>query len=362
MSRIPFLELKPQVAELREELDEAMARVVDSGWFVLGPEVEAFEEEFARYCGAKHCVSLGSGLDALVFSLRALGVGDGDEVIVPAHTFVATWLAVSQCGATPIGVDIDPATANLDLVKAAEAITSKTKALIPVHLYGQPADIPGFLELGEKHSIPVLFDAAQAHGALHNGERIGGEGAANAWSFYPGKNLGAFGDGGAVTTNDAQLADKLRMLRNYGSKEKYVHDIQGGNSRLDPLQAAVLRVKLAHLDSWNERRRTLAAAYHSALSSIEGIKRLTQDPRFESSWHLYVIHCSDRAAAIRRLEDRDIGHLIHYPIPCHRQGAYAGSNHLRFEHAERAAEQVLSLPMSPHHDHDVATKVADALR
>lgn len=362
MSRIPFLELKPQVAELREEIDEAMARVVDSGWFILGPEVEAFEEEFARYCGAEHCVSLGSGLDALVFSLRALGVSEGDEVIVPAHTFVATWLAVSQCGATPVGVDIDPATANLDLAKSAAAITPKTKALIPVHLYGQPADIPGFSGLGEKHGIPVLFDAAQAHGARHNTQRIGSEGAANAWSFYPGKNLGAFGDGGAVTTNDAQLAAKIRMLRNYGSKQKYVHDVQGGNSRLDPIQAAVLRVKLAHLDSWNDRRRNLASAYNSTLGSIDGIERVTQDPRFESSWHLYVIRCADRAATMKRLEDRDIGHLIHYPIPCHQQGAYAESNHLRFEHSEHAAAQVLSLPMSPHHDIEVASQVADALR
>ena len=362
MSRIPFLELSPQVAELREELDEAIARVVDSGWFILGPEVEAFEEEFARYCGAQHCVSLGSGLDALVFSLRALGVGEGDEVVVPAHTFVATWLAVSQCGATPVGVDIDPATANLDLAKASSAISAKTKALIPVHLYGQPADIPGFLALSEKHGVPVLFDAAQAHGARHNARPVGSEGAASAWSFYPGKNLGAFGDGGAVTTNDAALAAKLRMLRNYGSKEKYVHEVQGGNSRLDPIQAAVLRVKLAHLDAWNERRRHLAAAYEIALSDIDGIKQLDQDPRFESSWHLYVVQCEDRAMTMKRLEDRGIGHLIHYPIPCHRQGAYAGSNHLRFEHAERAAEQVLSLPMSPHHDLDVAARVADALR
>lgn len=361
MTNIPFLELKPQVAELRSELDEAMARVVDSGWFILGPEVEAFEEEFARYCGAQHCVSLGSGLDALVFSLRAMGIGKGDEVIVPAHTFVATWLAVSQCGATPIGVDIDPTTANLDLAKAATAITSKTKAMIPVHLYGQPADIPGFLGLGKKHGIPVLFDAAQAHGARHEGRRVGSEGAANAWSFYPGKNLGAFGDGGAVTTNDAELAAELRMLRNYGSKQKYVHDVQGGNSRLDPLQAAVLRVKLAHLDAWNGRRRQLAAAYNEAFRSVEGIEILTQDPRFESSWHLYVIRCADRSATMKRLEAHGIGHLIHYPIPCHHQGAYADSNHLHFEHSERAAEEVLSLPMSPHHGLDVAEAVAHAL-
>lgn len=362
MSRIPFLELKPQVAELREELDAAMARVVDSGWFILGPEVEAFEEEFARYCGAKYCVTVGSGLDALVFSLRALGVGAGDEVIVPAHTFVATWLAVSQCGATPVGVDIDAATANLDLAKAAAAITPKTKAVIPVHLYGQPADIPGFLALGGKHGVAVLFDAAQAHGARHKGQRIGSEGAASAWSFYPGKNLGAFGDGGAVTTNDAELAATLRTLRNYGSKKKYVHEVQGGNSRLDPIQAAVLRVKLAHLDAWNERRRELAAAYGSALGSVEGLELLAQDPRFESSWHLYVVRCADRAATMKRLEEREIGHLIHYPFPCHKQGAYAGFNHLRFEQAERAAEQVLSLPMSPHHDVSVASHVADALR
>ncbi|HCS13585.1 MAG TPA: erythromycin biosynthesis sensory transduction protein eryC1, partial [Zetaproteobacteria bacterium] len=251
---IPFLDLKAPYLELKHELDEAVARVVSSGWFIGGPEVELFEADYATYCGATHAVGVANGLDALHLALRAMDVGPGDEVIVPSNTYIATWLAVSQCGATPVPVEPDARTYNIDPALIEAAITPATRVILPVHLYGQPADMDPILAIARKHGLKVLEDGAQAHGALYKGKRLGAYGDAVAWSFYPGKNLGAMGDGGAVTTNDAQLADRIQVLRNYGSRVKYVNEVQGYNSRLDPLQAAILRVKLAHLDEWNARR------------------------------------------------------------------------------------------------------------
>jgi dTDP-4-amino-4,6-dideoxygalactose transaminase len=248
--KIPFLDLHASYLELKFEIDEAVTRVLNSGWYILGPEVEAFENEFATYCQTKFSIGLANGLDALTLALRAMDVGPGDEVIVPSNTYIATWLAVSQCGATPVPVEPDDRTYNIDPVSIVAAITPRTKVILPVHLYGQPADLDPILEIARKHGLRVLEDGAQAHGARYKGQRIGGHGDAVAWSFYPGKNLGAIGDGGAVTTNDPVIADRIRVLRNYGSHVKYVNEVKGFNSRLDPIQAAILRVKLNKLDVW----------------------------------------------------------------------------------------------------------------
>lgn len=354
---IPFLDLKAPHVELREEIDTAIARVVDSGWYILGPEVDAFETEYAAYCQAHHCIGLANGLDALHLALRAMDVGPGDEVIVPSNTYIATWLAVSQCGATPVPVEPDARTCNIDPSLIEAAITPRTKVILPVHLYGQPADMDPILAVARKHGLRVLEDAAQAHGARYKGQRIGAHGDAVAWSFYPGKNLGALGDGGAVTTDDPELADRIRVLRNYGSRVKYVNEVQGYNSRLDPLQAAVLRVKLAHLDAWNARRVDVAAAY---LQGLDGCGlALPHVPQWASpAWHLFVVRHPQRDALQQRLSEAGVGTLIHYPIPPHRQAAYADAGFApeAFPIASRMADEVLSLPMGPH----LAT--ADALR
>ena len=264
--RIPFLDLKAASTELREELDAAYHRVMDSGWYILGEEVDAFEAEWAAYCGVRYCVGVGNGLDALHLILRAMDIGTGDEVIVPSNTYIATWLAVSYAGATPVPVEPDPRTFNLDPTRVEAAITPRTRALLPVHLYGQPADMDGLLEVARRHDLRVVEDAAQAHGATYKGRRCGGLADAAGFSFYPGKNLGALGDAGAVTTDDDRIADRVRALRNYGSRRKYYHDEKGYNSRLDPLQAAFLRVKARHLDEWNGRRAELASRYNLGLA------------------------------------------------------------------------------------------------
>ncbi|AUB84935.1 DegT/DnrJ/EryC1/StrS family aminotransferase [Candidatus Thiodictyon syntrophicum] len=355
---VPFLDLGAAYRELRPEIDAAVARVLASGWYILGEEVEAFEEEFAAYCEARHCIGVANGLDALHLALRALGVGPGDEVIVPSHTYIATWLAVSHCGATPVPVEPDERTFNLDPHRIAAAITPRTKVILPVHLYGQPADLDPILAIARRHDLKVLEDAAQAHGARYRGRRIGSHGDAVAWSFYPGKNLGALGDGGAVTTNDADLADRLSVLRNYGSRSKYVNEVQGFNSRLDPLQAAVLRVKLRHLDDWNARRKALATEYTSRLTP--NASPLTPNPSpltlpqvpdwAEPVWHLFVIRHPQRDALQQRLTAGGIGSLVHYPIPPHRQPAYAAAGHgaATFPLAARLADEILSLPLGPH--------------
>lgn len=346
---IPFLDLGAAYRELKVEIDAAVARVLASGWYILGPEVEAFEAEWAAYCGAAHAVGLANGLDALILALRALEIGPGDEVIVPSNTYIATWLAVSAVGATPVPVEPDPATHNIDPARIEAAITPRTRVLLPVHLYGQPADMDPILAIARRHGLRVVEDAAQAHGARYKGQRIGAHGDLVCWSFYPGKNLGALGDAGAVTTNDAALAGRVALLRNYGSRQKYVNEVQGVNSRLDPLQAAVLRVKLAVLDVWTERRRGIAAAYAEGLADSGLI--LPHVPNWaEPVWHLYVIRSTDRDGLQGRLTEAGVGTLIHYPIPPHMQAAYAdlGIPPGALPIARQLASEVLSLPMGPH--------------
>ena len=322
--------------------------------------MEAFESEFATYCEADHAVGVADGLDALHLTMLAMGVGPGDEVIVPSNTYIATWLAVSQCGATPVPVEPVETTYNLDPALIEATITPRTKVILPVHLYGQPADMDKILAIARKHGLLVLEDAAQAHGARYKGRRIGAHGDAVAWSFYPGKNLGALGDCGAVTTNDLDLADRVRVLRNYGSRAKYINEVQGYNSRLDPVQAAVLRVKLRHLDEWNARRSALARQYLTGLSNSGLI--LPQIPDWaEPAWHLFVVRHPRRDELQRRLTEVGIGSLIHYPVPPHKQQAYAASKFDLdvFPLASRLADEVLSLPIGPHlHPSQVASVVA----
>lgn len=345
---IPFLDVGAAYQVLKPEIDAAIARVLDSGWYILGPEVEAFEAEWATYCEAEYAVGVANGLDALHLALLSMGVSPGDEVIVPSNTYIATWLAVSQCGATPIPVEPDLRTYNLDPKRVEAAITPRTKVLLPVHLYGQPADMDPLLSLAKKYGLRVLEDAAQAHGARYKGRRIGAHGDAVAWSFYPGKNLGALGDGGAVTTNDPEIADRLKVLRNYGSKVKYVNEVRGFNSRLDPIQAAVLRVKLRYLDQWNTRRVELAMRYCRGLSEAGVI--CSEVPEWaEPVWHLYVVRTRARDALSRCLSEQGIGTLIHYPIPPHLQQAYValGFQEGSLPLAEAVAAQIISLPIGP---------------
>lgn len=360
---IPFLDLKAPHVELRQEIDAAIARVIDGGWYILGPEVEAFEAEYAAYCGAKHAIGVGNGLEALHLALRAMDVGQGDEVIVPSNTYIATWLAVSQCGAVPVPVEPDPATHNIDPSLIEAAITPRTKAILPVHLYGQSADMDPILAIARKHGLRVLEDGAQAHGARYKGKRLGAHGDAVAWSFYPGKNLGALGDGGAITTNDDSLAERLRILRNYGSRVKYVNEVQGWNSRLDPLQAAILRVKLAHLDVWNARRQAAAEHYLASLRDVGLL--LPHVPEWaESVWHLFVVRHPQRDALQARLAEACVGTLIHYPLPPHRQQAYVEMCMPvdAYPLANQLADEVLSLPIGPHLPLVDVERVIEAVR
>lgn len=348
---IPFLDLGAAYRELKPEIDAAMSRVLESGWYILGPEVEAFEAEWAAYCEAGHAVGLANGLDALTLALRALDIGPGDEVIVPSNTYIATWLAVSGVGATPVPVEPDPVTHNIDPALIEAAITPRTRALLPVHLYGQPADLDPILDIARRHGLRVVEDAAQAHGARYKGRRIGSHSDIVCWSFYPGKNLGALGDAGAITTNDPALAERVALLRNYGSRQKYVNEVLGVNSRLDPLQAAVLRVKLKHLDDWTDRRRSIADVYTQGLAESGLI--LPYVPEWaEPVWHLYVVRSSERDALQARLDTAGIGALIHYPIAPHMQDAYAGLGLTAdaLPLARQLAAEVLSLPIGPQLD------------
>jgi dTDP-4-amino-4,6-dideoxygalactose transaminase len=368
---VPFLDLKSPYLELKDEFDAAYCRVMESGWYVLGKEVEAFEDEFARYCETSHCIGVANGLDALHLIVRAYGIGVGDEVIVPANTYIATWLAVTHAGATPVPVEPDERTYNIAPQRIEAAITDKTKAIMVVHLYGQPADmdeINGIVAKVNKsrvtrHASPlvVIEDCAQAHGARYKGRRVGGLGDAAGFSFYPGKNLGAIGDGGAVTTNDPELAERIRVLRNYGSRIKYHNEVVGFNSRLDELQAALLRVKLTRLDEWNERRRQVAAQYLQGLSGQRELV-LPYVPQWaEPVWHLFVVRHPRRDALQKDLNEAGVGTMIHYPIPPHLQRAYAdmGWNEGDFPLSERMAKEVLSLPIGPHLS--VETMVIDIL-
>ena len=346
---IPFLDLKAPHEELRAELRQAFERVLDSGWYILGNEVKQFEQEFANYCEAKHCVGVGNGLEALHLILRAYSIGEGDEVIVPSNTYIATWLAASYAGATPIPVEPDERTYNIDPALIEAAITSRTKAIIAVHLYGQPADMDAINAIARKHGLKVIEDAAQAHGARYKGKRVGTLGDAAGFSFYPGKNLGAIGDGGAVTTNDPELAEKVRVLCNYGSRIKYHNEVKGFNSRLDELQAAFLREKLKKLDEWNERRKAIAVEYLRALFGCELV--LPYVPEWaDPVWHLFVIRHSQRDQLQKKLSEAGISTMIHYPRPPHLQEAYVelGFRNGAFPIAESIHRKVLSLPIGPH--------------
>lgn len=362
MADIPFLDLTAAYRELKAEIDAAVAGVLASGRYVLGEEVSTFETEWATYCEAQHAVGVGNGLDALTLALRALDIGAGDEVIVPAHTFIATWLAVTAVGARVVPVDVQAHSGNICVEAAAAAITPRTRAILPVHLYGQPADLDAILTLARRHGLAVIEDAAQAHGARYKARRIGAHGDIVCWSFYPGKNLGALGDAGAVTTNDANLAERVRRLRNYGSELKYVHPLLGVNSRLDPLQAAVLRVKLRHLDAWNARRVALARIYSEAITNSDIVKPLPCADR-DPVWHLYVIRHPSRDALRQALQVAGIETLIHYPIPPYRQGAYRhlGFAPERFPVAEGWAGSCLSLPIGPHLQRAQAERVIQRL-
>ncbi|MGI8996086.1 MAG: DegT/DnrJ/EryC1/StrS family aminotransferase [Pyrinomonadaceae bacterium] len=347
---VPFLDLQAPYHELRAELDAAYERVMCSGWYILGEEVARFEQEFADYCGARHCIGVGNGLEALHLILRAYGIGAGDEVIVPANTYIATWLAVSYVGATPVPVEPDARTYNIAPENIRAAITPRTRAVIAVHLYGQPADIDAINDIARQHNLKVIEDAAQAHGALLRGRRTGALGDAAGFSFYPGKNLGAMGDAGAVVTNDDQLADRVRVLGNYGSRVKYYNEVQGFNSRLDPLQAAFLSIKLQHLDEWNRRRREAAASYLATLAGCDDLILPFVPDWAEPAWHLFVVRHKERDALQRNSTQAGINTLIHYPVPPHLSGAYESLGFKRgaFPLTEELADTLLSLPISPH--------------
>lgn len=347
--RVPFLDLGATYQELSDELDLAYRRVMQSGWFIMGQELAAFEQEFAAYVGARHCIGVGNGLDALHLILRGYDIGPGDEVIVPANTYIATWLAVSYAGARPVPVEPCATTYNLDPARLEAAITPRTRAIMPVHLYGQPAEIEPILEIARAHQIKVIEDAAQAQGARYRGRRTGSLGDAAGFSFYPGKNLGAFGDAGAITTDDDALAARMRSLRNYGSERKYYNDEKGYNSRLDELQAAFLRVKLRHLDRWNARRAEIAALYLRALEPA-GLMLPSVPDGIEPVWHLFVVRSPQRDEIQRQLGEAGIGTLIHYPLPPHLQTAYAELPYRAgaFPLSEQIAQEVLSLPIGPH--------------
>ncbi len=360
---VPFLNLRAGYRELQAEIDGAVRRVVSSGRYVLGPEVEGFEAEFAAYCGARHCMGISNGLDALELALRGYGIGTGDEVIVPSNTFIATWLAVSRTGAVPVPVEPEEATHTIAAGQVERAITPRTRAVMPVHLYGQPADMQPIVALACRYGLKVIEDAAQAQGARYRGRRAGCLGDAAAFSFYPGKNLGAMGDAGALVTDDDDLAARVRRLRNYGSAVKYQHEAQGFNARLDDLQAAVLRVKLVRLDEWNDRRRAVASGYLEGLAQVPSLALPHVPEDVEPVWHLFVVRHPRRDELQRHLERAGVDTLIHYPVPPHRSGAYAGRGFAAgdFPVAERIAATVLSLPMGPHLTADQQARVVKAV-
>jgi dTDP-4-amino-4,6-dideoxygalactose transaminase len=362
--RIPFLDLITENAERRVQLDAAYARVMDAGQFILGHECEAFEAEFAVYCEVRHCVGVANGLEALELILRGMDIGTGDEVIVPGNTFIATWLAVTQTGAKPVPAEPDDHTYNIDAGRIEAAITSRTKAIVPVHLYGQPADMDSVNNIARAHGLKVIEDAAQAHGARYKGARTGSLGDAAGFSFYPTKNLGALGDGGAILTNDSGLAERVRILRNYGSRVKYVHELAGYNSRLDELQAAFLRVGLIGLDHRNARRREIAALYGRELAGHQSIVVPAVPDWAEAVWYAYVVQVSNRSRVQEILRARGVGTLVHYPIPPHLSGAYVsqGFEVGQMPISEALANRVLSLPMGATMTDEAVVVVTDELK
>jgi dTDP-4-amino-4,6-dideoxygalactose transaminase len=345
---IPFLDLKKQTDEIRAELDAAYHRFMDSGVYVLGQEVELFEKEYAAYCEADYCVGVANGLDALHLALRALDVGPGDEVIVPSNTYIATWLAVTQVGATIIPVEPDIRTYNICPDRIATAITERTKVILPVNLYGQPVDYDPILEIAQKAGAYVVIDNAQAHGARYKGRRVGGIADIECHSFYPSKNLGAYGEAGAITTKIEPIASRIRLLRNYGSRVRYYNEECGYNSRIDALQASFLRVKLKYLDKWNEHRSKIAAYYLEKLSNFQEALTLPTVPGWaECVWHLFVIRCVMRNELMKSLNERGVGTLVHYPVAIHRSNAYTGFSAFSLPIALELADTVLSLPVGP---------------
>jgi dTDP-4-amino-4,6-dideoxygalactose transaminase len=363
VDRIPLVDLAAQHQEIAEEVRAGMTRVIERASFILGREVSEFEEEFAAFSGVRHCIGVASGTDALELVLRALGLAGGDEVILPANTFIATAAAVVRAGATPVLVDCDPIDQLVDVAEVAAKLTPRTKAVIPVHLFGQVAKMEELLSVTDGRGIAIVEDAAQAHGARRRGKSAGGFGVAAGTSFYPGKNLGAYGDGGAVLTGSDNIARKVRALRNYGSEVKYAHPELGFNSRLDTLQAVVLRAKLRRLAAWNEARREAAHRYESFLSGLPGVTLPAPLPGNEHVWHLYVVRVPRRDEVLRRLNDAGIEAGVHYPVPIHLQGAFARLGHGRgaFPVAEAAAAEILSLPLFPHITAAQQERVAGAL-
>jgi dTDP-4-amino-4,6-dideoxygalactose transaminase len=361
--KVPYFDLKTQYDALRDEITAAMDCVCRNASFILGEEVVKFEEEFAAFCEAKHCVALNSGTSALHLALLALGVKPGDEVITTPNTFMATAEAISYVGARPVFVDIDPASANIDPRRIEQSITGRTKAILPVHLYGRPADLDGILAVTERHKIPVVEDACQAHGARYAGKRVGSFGRAAAFSFYPGKNLGAYGEGGALTTDDDRIAEFVRSLRSHGETSRYFHDYIGYNYRMDGFQGAVLRVKLKHLGRWTARRKEIAALYRKELAGARVVMP-QDDARAESVFHLFVVYVENRDRVRTALDARGVETAIHYPIPLHLQKAYAGLGHGpgSFPHTELACKRVLSLPLFPEMSDEQVQYVARALR
>lgn len=359
---IPFLDLKKINLQYREEILERIDRFLNSGWYILGKEVEEFEEQFAAYCGTKHCVGVANGLDALILILKAYGIGKGDQVIVPSNTYIATILSISAVGATPVLVEPDLATYNIDPAKIKEKITSRTKAIMVVHLYGQSCDMAPIKEIAEEYNLLVFEDCAQAHGAKYMGQRVGNLSHAAAFSFYPGKNLGALGDAGAITVNDEEVYKKLRALRNYGSQKKYENIYQGTNSRLDEIQASILLVKLKHLDDENRRRKIIADYYSSQINNKNIVLPRVGNSDPESHvWHVYVIRTASRQSLQDYLMKMGIQTLIHYPIPPHKQEAYSEWNDRSYPISEKIHNEVLSLPISPLMSLDDASRVTEAL-
>ncbi len=362
--QVPFLDLKVQYQEIKQELSPIIEQIMTDCAFIGGPQVSGFENEFADYCGSKYCIGVNSGTDALRFALMASGVGPGDEVITVPNTFIATSEAISQTRATPLFCDIDPNTCNMDPQALETHISPRTKAIIPVHLYGQPADMDAILSIARAKGLFVIEDACQAHGALYKKKRAGSMGIAGCFSFYPGKNLGAFGEGGAVVTRDGDLAAKIRMIRDHGQSQKYYHDIEGYNGRLDAIQAAVLRLKLKRLEDWNNDRRRHAKTYNQLLSEIPGITIPYEMDDVQSVYHLYVIHLDNRDSLQKYLADKGISTGLHYPMPLHLQKAYAAMGHAQgaFPHAEKSANRLLSLPMFPQLTQTQIETVANAVK
>ncbi len=360
---LPLVDLKAQYSAIASEIEPVLKEVIAGGRFILGPEVEELEKGFASFCGAESAVGVASGTDALSLALEGLGLEQGDEVIVPVNTFIATALAVSSAGAKPVFVDVDERAYNINVDLVEKTITQKTKAIIPVHLYGQPADMEPLMDLAEKHALLIIEDACQAHGAEYKGKRVGSLGNAGCFSFYPGKNLGAYGDGGMVVTNDRELVEKLVILRNVGRKGKYQHLVKGYNSRLDNIQAAILQVKLNYLEGWNEARRRWAGLYNELLVDTPCICPF-EAPDVKHVYHLYVVRVKERDRLKEHLRERGIATGIHYPIPIHLQEAYAELGYRKgdFPVAERLSEEILSLPIYPEMGEEAVRKVADAVK